>query len=269
MRARSQNNLRQMALSLHGCSDANGSVPPAVGFWNDERTWSGDYNSNNTSMKLATLFVFILPYVEQQAKFQAYTGGNCWNAGGTTFFNKPEVTPPPVYLNPADPSAPDGNRLSDGQPVIGYAANAAALGCKGWSPPGGSTYTFTCGPNFVAQYPKTFVDGTSNVIVFYERYAKPTPTSTPLEGNTYNLPYGPENARQPVLGLRSDKINLVPQAGVPAPLADRFRANSPFANTCQVALADGSVRGVSPTVTPVTWENAQRPADGTPLGTDW
>jgi hypothetical protein len=36
-----------------------------------------------------------------------------------------------------------------------------------------------------------------------------------------------------------------------------------------VALGDGSVRVVAPTISWATWQNACDPRDGNPLGTDW
>ena len=38
---------------------------------------------------------------------------------------------------------------------------------------------------------------------------------------------------------------------------------------CNVALADGSVRGLRPGMDPATWRRLMLPRDGEPIGTDW
>src|SRR5262249_48601240 len=40
-------------------------------------------------------------------------------------------------------------------------------------------------------------------------------------------------------------------------------------NGVQVGLLDGSVRGVSGSVSAATWRHALNPSDGAPLGSDW
>ena len=59
-RSKCQNNLKQMALAVHGYHDANGILPP--GRIDDGATWA----------------VFILPYVEQSAMYQAYDQRKPW-----------------------------------------------------------------------------------------------------------------------------------------------------------------------------------------------
>jgi hypothetical protein len=66
-----------------------------------------------------------------------------------------------------------------------------------------------------------------------------------------------------------DDLTLIPQVGVPPALADPKRANSNHPGICMVGLADGSVRGVTPSISTTTWSNALTPADGNPLGADW
>ena len=57
--------------------------------------------------------------------------------------------------------------------------------------------------------------------------------------------------------------------GVPPLLADFSRANGAHPGIVNVAMCDGSVRGVSPGVSPTTWTAAQLPADGQVPGSDW
>src|SRR6185312_6580077 len=102
---------------------------------------------------------------EQSAKLNGLNGNNSWSG----FWNASQ-TPPKTYVNPSDSSMPANFRLSDSQPVLSYAANAAALGCNGWSIGDESTQTFkrNSHANLIIGYP----DGTSNTVVLYERFAK-------------------------------------------------------------------------------------------------
>ena len=55
----------------------------------------------------------------------------------------------------------------------------------------------------------------------------------------------------------------------PAGFCDPSVTASPHTGSMLVALGDGSVRTVSPSVSVTTWKNACIPDDGNPLGSDW
>jgi hypothetical protein len=130
---------------------------------------------------------------------------------------------------------------------------------------GNSTYraTLTAG----------FSDGTSNTVVSLDRYAKIGPTCKNCGNlNWLNDCWEPSDGtgnNAPVLYGFFDDLTLIPQIGVPPTLADPRRANSGHPGICMVGLADGSVRGVTSSITPTTWSNALLPADGNTLGSDW
>jgi hypothetical protein len=63
--------------------------------------------------------------------------------------------------------------------------------------------------------------------------------------------------------------NQPPQFGVRPMDADRSRPTVIHTGTCLVGIVDGSVRGVSSSVTQPTWQNAIVPDDGSTLGSDW
>ena len=77
-----------------------------------------------------------------------------------------------------------------------------------------------------------------------------------------------QNANDMLEGVGS--WNQPPLFGVPQLQAtDRTRVYANHTSTCLVAMADGSVRGVSANVSQVTWQTALTPNDGLVLGSDW
>lgn len=62
-----------------------------------------------------------------------------------------------------------------------------------------------------------------------------------------------------------DKPQVSPQSGS----CDVRRATAFSAGGCQVALADGSVRSINPSISATTWSAAVLPTDGIVLGNDW
>src|SRR5207302_10626054 len=101
-RAKSQNNLKQIALAVHNYNDAyQGKLPPLIDLGTNAPTGWG-YNS---------LFFNILPYVEQNnvyRVFQKQTQGSY--AKNTTPFGAAR-TIVPTYLSPADSTASNGTTM--------------------------------------------------------------------------------------------------------------------------------------------------------------
>lgn len=258
--AQCRNNLCQLVLGLHHADDVMGSMPPATGFWPTEENWynpyAPGYYAGPPPVVLATAHVHLYPYLEQQNKWNNFIYANSW----FNFWSPTQSTPAP-FLCLSDPSLPGPDpRNIWNMPLTSYAANAAALGCYGWTfnP---STDTFTRHQR--ATLASGFPDGTSLTIVFYDRLAQPN-------GYVNGLLWcwGPDNG-PPILGYKNWMLSLPPQAGLIPSVVDPYRSNSGHLNVVQVALADGSVRAVSTSISPTTWENAQRPNDGMPLGSDW
>jgi len=96
-RTTSRNNLKQIGLATINCTDANGTsgrLPPYLGI----------YNGLN-----ASLFVHILPFVEQDAMYNGIRTGAL------------RATPVKTYLAPADPT------LVDGSANTSYVVNAGVF----------------------------------------------------------------------------------------------------------------------------------------------
>jgi len=267
MRMSSQNNLHQMSIGLHSCNDAYKKLPPPVGWFPvTERRNSGWSRPAGHG----TIFYHLLPFIEQD-NIHANTTGRSWQAGATVV---------PIYIAPLDFTAPSNGLHWGDRGAVSYAANGYAL-----RPDRGNQYiprdSQTSIPKITAQ------DGTSNTIAFAERFAAcyipqyntdgtPSGNFTQYERVWCEDGQG-DNFYAPHIWTR---VNF--RTNPPTVPADRLPQFGATKTTCapqtwqaftsgsiQVALFDGSVRGVAPGITLQTWSNALRADDGYVLGPDW
>jgi hypothetical protein len=244
-RAQTLNNLKQMALALHNCNDVYKRLPPAfdkfAGFKTPE-----------------SVHVYLLPFIEQDNLYRQYLNGQGKD------LDKQII---PVFTAPADPSlVPPAAGVQD------LAANLRVFSDKGlktkFDAPMPALGRVEPGS---ARIPATFVDGTSNTMVFATRYgvcgeggsryaSPPNTNSAAFFGqNPAKVKASPTNVSATYL-LHPD-----PAKCPPTPLM----AHSFGIYGIEVALADGSVRVVSARVSPHTWNAAVQPNDGETLGDDW
>ncbi len=162
-RMQSSNNLKQIGLAIHNCHETNGLLPTTRGDFPGNANW----DTGASPSKFGTMHHFLLPYLEQDAAFKRSVG-NSWrdtSAGGSSDLAvKQYYSPLDVGVNANGKSDDWGNR---GQ--ASYHANWHAFG-GGW----GEDW----GVGGKAQIPRSFSDGTSNTISFFERYAKCGPGSS-------------------------------------------------------------------------------------------
>jgi len=240
-RMQSSNNLKQISLALHSHESALGQMPQAMGF------------AAGNSGVYANAFFHLLPYIEQDALYQSQ------NPFAGVQVNNWGLIPPRTYVNPADPSQ-GSHPLSDpGWTSIGYAINTPALGTDQAGRPGSGRR---------ANLQNGFPDGTSNTVVFVERYARHGVLPWNSDFSSVNLAFASGG------GWLEPWINqfgyTAPPMINPTPLAATIdRAHGPHPGVCLVGLADGSVRGVTGNITPFTWTAACDPNDGLVLGNDW
>ena len=143
--------------------------------------------------------------------------------------------------------------------VVNYAANVQALGHWWTSQPIPKSKP-DCG---------RFRDGTSNTVVFAERYKIcPNYSGRVAWLGTYGgVPMDPFFATNDLTsGL---PIISPPQDAPPVDSCNQFTTQSAHPSGMNVLLADGSVRVVSPSISTATWTNAILPDDGKLLGNDW
>jgi hypothetical protein len=107
--------------------------------------------------------------------------------------------------------------------------------------------------------PGSFPDGTSNTLLFAEKYSR-----CGAGGSLWGQPTA--DPWLPVFAAWSwEPFQVRPSAAD----CDPLRASTPFSGAIQVALADASVRGVRAGIAPETWRAACTPDGGEVLGDGW
>ncbi|MGL4553300.1 MAG: DUF1559 domain-containing protein, partial [Gemmataceae bacterium] len=260
-RMQCSNNLKQISLAVHNFESTYAKVPAmsvALG--------------NGTGVR-GSIMVALMPYVEQENLYRLHMAAN-----GVTQAVAQNVVR--TFICPSDPYAGTGLGSSTLGTVAGsfavtdYNANSA-LFC---SP---NTSSFPQDATWNWQLPRfqtlvTIPDGTSNTVGFTERIVN-------AEGVIVVRDVAPESAADvyrwgaPVFGNYQSQYPgggwgtwpfATPQVGQVRNLI-RWRPSSAHTGTILVALMDGSVRGVSASITADTWWRACRPDDGAVLANDW
>jgi prepilin-type N-terminal cleavage/methylation domain-containing protein len=284
-RAKCANNLKQIGLGTHNLNDTNKYLPPmcAPSSHSAITLAASMYNDSIG----ATVFDWLLPFVEQDNLFKAGLKTVTLASGqtkvvfdvnqtvnGRTIYN----TLVPTYLCPADVSSPGGqgattNGRADLWIVGNYSYNYLVFG----NPNAASTAAREQG---AGRIPQTFQDGSTNTILFTERYGTCGSSGVPNSGSTFgnlwsdsnsvwravicvnNSSQSPSTAGYTKCNLFQVQPNWITQCDSP-------RAQSPHPAGINACLGDGSVRFLTAGISLQTWQNACDPQDGTPLGTDW
>jgi prepilin-type N-terminal cleavage/methylation domain-containing protein len=301
-RATSQNNLKQLGLACHAACDDRGVLPPGWIGWDDptgavgtpftRSVNRGPWGFNNQPPNVVggdiTFYFCLLPYLEQEPLFttSGYTilksvGGS--PLGGTAL---KVLTAPTDFTNPGGGrwtgvSGTNVNWMAGGTTwgLSSYAYNFQVVART--TPANGSYWWSLAEFNPLRKLGSGFPDGTSNTILLAEKAmlcvgAGTAPTNTgvtPAFVGPWRSEVDQPHWRMFFAGdvtpsgstFLIDKFQIAPQTGS----CDYRRATAFTPGGCQVLLADGSVRNVTPDVTATTWSSAVLPADGGVLGTDW
>jgi prepilin-type N-terminal cleavage/methylation domain-containing protein len=197
----------------------------------------GYLNSNSTGGYGSVLW-FLLPFVEQDALF---TGANGYYYGAVNGQAAYYYYRPKIYACPADSQATSAN-LWRGS----YAANAQVFGTSGYG---------------IAKIPASIPDGTSNTIAFAEKYGATNGGSydnywalySAFAGGTWGSATGTGSLFQVAPSLANSQYYL---------------AQTPH-QAMQTLLFDGSVRGLTASISGTTWWAACTPNGGETFGSDW
>lgn len=301
-RTQCQNNLKQMGIACHNLNDAYKRLPPAAV---DNGRVPSDNGTNPIPLATAQKnlfngawgnpFFMMLPFIEQKNLFDqsivntpfAHINVSYHFDTGATDATVRHVIP--TYLCRSDPSLPSDLTITvpsvgtiDPFGVSSYAFNYQVFAYYPHDygptlPPTGQFIDYPDGYKGRAKIPGTFPDGTSNTILFAEKYSRCLTSSLPpISGpgtergclwawwNTgyvyyprfawqtwWNTGAGPASKFQvqptPFLGTTSQ--------------CDGARTSTPHP-VMQVCLADGSVRSLSGSIDGQTWWNLCTPTDG-------
>jgi len=310
-RASCSNNLKQIVLACHNFHDSAGVMPPAEG--SAPADWSSfTPGGAPTTDAFGTTFFHLLPYVEQNNIYMdSYIrpGENLTPVPGWAGKKWPDYhghwqDSIKVFVCPSDPSV-DANGTVDVSALMAkaefkapwgacsYAANAQVFcltinhSLNSYIHTNNYPFTLLHATEARPKLGSSFPDGTSNVILFAEKYSRCVLPSLGKSGDGGNLwaywsiatisGYLPDlYPLQPGFAHDYFGSNGIGPASIfqvqPNPWngnCDPNRASTPHPGGIQVALADGSVRTISASMNPQTWWNACMPDDGTPLGSDW
>jgi prepilin-type N-terminal cleavage/methylation domain-containing protein len=245
LRLQSMNNLKQIILATHNFSTTNRDYLPTVDGFN----WS-------TRTSQGSLFVSLMPYLEEQSIYRSFVSQFGANAIGSAFVIK-------LYISPADPS------IRSQQGISSYAPNALVFPSSGLRATG-------------------IADGASNTIAFAEHYSicggtefswaehlsfgvdgGPIDTfrrasfADKLMGDIYPVTKGIPPSSQ------ASKPGFSFQVRPTAAECDPRVAQGPHDTGMLAALCDGSVRILPAGMSATTYWAAVTPAAGDPLGNDW
>ncbi len=269
-RTQCENNLKQIGIAILNCHDSYEVLPPLCVNTSSE----GNPILVNGPFKGAigaTLWFWLLPFVEEDLLFQAANRNMNTSVNGRTVYQ----TVIKKYLCPSDPTPSTSgmgattNGGANNWATSNYAGNYLVFG----DPPNKST-------EGQSKIPVSFPDGLSNTIFIAERYRTCGSSGNPNASSTYCNLWGDSNTTWHASFCINNTNQLPTSAGynpclmfqiVPQWIntCDPARAQSTHDSGLPVCLGDGSVRLLSPNLSQATWVAACDPRDGVQLGTDW
>jgi prepilin-type N-terminal cleavage/methylation domain-containing protein len=280
-RMQCSNNLKQVSLACHGYQDVRGQLPESY--------------LEKASQPRGTAYFLLLPYIEQGPIWDSSTSGpylpgvpdmisRVPQAGGKIW--APAARPIKTYLCPSDSTGADDGLWpiwSDGSDLGNWSFSNYGLNFQVFGNPSiGDTADYS---NLFGNLKlNTIADGTSNTIMFAEKFRRCKPGGAEYASlwghGGWNMPYMPHFAYGNTAGTTgySQRTGIVGVVGVNS----RFQTIPQNSTACNpmmtqaihtgvllVGMGDGSVRGVSSGVSPGTWWAAVTPSGGEVLNSDW
>jgi prepilin-type N-terminal cleavage/methylation domain-containing protein len=322
-RAQCSNNLKQLGLGVHDFANNNNSRFPDA--WKTMPLMTPVGGSTAIQVTDVNAIMLLLPYIEQDPLYKAAISGisgyneanpptgnqyvagaaaqrnisayNCSSGANTgvqtnlAADTRVKISTLKVLQCPADPTLSNGfgSRHVNSWGGASYAINWQLVGVPGSNGSSLSTMLLT-----------TVVDGTSNTVLFAEKYSeclrRNTATGTagtssdPMTStdagnlwahNSANWAFFAYNRPDQISGTSHNYLiewnqppQIQPLFNLTAPtatqqLCNMARPSTGHSNVALVCMGDGSVKAVSGTISPQTWQSAILPMDGVPLGPDW
>lgn len=276
-RTQCANHLKQIGLAAQTCENTYKVLPPLC-----VNSITAPGTNMSTSALLVdgpykghvgfTVFDWFLPFVEQQALFDACLGKVHNDVGGRQLV----ACVIPVYLCP---SAHDGSARTSLGATTNGGANSWAVGnyCANYYGFGNPSRKSTEG---AARVPANFPDGLSHVILFTERYGTCATSGTANSPTTFgNLWSDSNSVWRPTFCINNYAQTPTTDQYEPclkfqvAPnwlnQCESRRAQSPHSTGIQVCLGDGGVRFLAESISDSVWALACDPRDGETLSDRW
>jgi prepilin-type processing-associated H-X9-DG protein len=268
-RAQCKNQLKQHALAAHNIHDVSGRFPPlaAAGMWSPSLAPAPYQNATGF-----TIFDWLLPYVEQLPLYDSSNRDVNTVVQGDAVYRHVLG----VHRCPSEPSSPSGRSATTNHganlwAVGNYPANYQMFG----KPDAATVDARREGTSTFAR----LVDGTSNVVMFAERYGTCGSSGNLNDPTTFASLWSDSNVLwRPVFCINEYTQQPVTQGYYPCLMfqvtphylngCDSRRAQSPHSGGMNIALADGSVRMASGSIDPGLWANVCDPRDRSSVG-DW
>jgi hypothetical protein len=253
--------LKQIGLASVNCFDSHsGSMPAGLGLWPSRKPIPNNGHGG--------VLFHILPYIEQDNLYKASLVSSDDRNGNFPTYSlwglPPDNKNVKSYICPSDYTWDPSD-----QGLCSYAYNGQVFFLQydgGWGQ-GAKTY------------PRLFMDGTSNTILFTEKMARAygsdgwSPDSESGRGNLYEE-WGPviadgADGGQPTGPAAMFQVQPRPNQDGPGMSGAGNRASSPHSGGILCVLGDGSVHFVSANVNPNNWWAALTPQGGETTLPDW
>jgi prepilin-type processing-associated H-X9-DG protein len=253
-RIKCTNNLKQIGLAFHNCAERHdGRLPPAIGRFPDS---SNDFG---------TAFFHVLPDLEQDDLWNRSAAGGghrAENNGVSTKLVK-------VFLCPSDPTIGNGvadySGLSWGK--CSYAGNVQVF-AEVYDQTAGTYRWYLKNAFGRPRLDATFSDGTSNTILFAEKYTRCVNYARSVGGSlwAYDLTDGPVQPLHAGFAVSWNRYDVGPRAKFqvqPGPAdCDPTLPSTAHPGGMMVCMADGHVRKISHGISLDTWWALCTPHDG-------
>jgi len=270
-RATCSNNVKQIGVAVHNFQSTYGVVPLCEGAPMGASPYGASVR--NPAGGYGTTFYYLLPYIEQDALYKQLNG-NSMNIQAQIV---------KTFICPSDPSVTNagsyggcGAMNSDNVQRNNFGSSCYAANVMVFDPRGTKSVE--------AQMP----DGTANTVMFSERFKNCSPDGAHGGGCTLpawawnTIVNGGDCWSSPTFGAQNAGINQMNcggamfangsvafQAGPTAQACNWYVTQGGHTGSMQVGMGDGSVRGVSESISVTTWTLACTPNDGQPLGSNW
>ena len=275
-RMQCSNKIKQLGLAAHMTDDTYGVMPPLSCAYSWEEP-DVEVKTPYMGVKGATIHYWLLPYLEAKALYDhaQSVGGVTEVANGKMAGNCVEAIP--AFLCPSDASHNNGYPRTtlggaDAWGVSCYAANYLVFG----EPEADNQELRLQGK---PSLDRTFTDGTSNTIIFTERYATCHYSSTNTSTQLASLWADSNGGWRPSFCVNQNYQWPITKGYQPCLLfqdtpqifsgCDAARAQSPHPGGINACFGDGSVHLIAANVDQDVWVSACDPRDGVAFEKEW